>query len=88
VLDREGHDVGPAGDERLLVGQADVLARLDGRHRGVGRDKLGNLGKANFEKPVNYFTESRVETRRLQAVASCKLAANVCCELQVTTRKG
>ena len=33
VLTRQRKHIGAAGDQRLLVGQADVLARLDGRHR-------------------------------------------------------
>lgn len=31
----QGQDIGPAGNERLFVGQADVLACLDCRHRWV-----------------------------------------------------
>lgn len=34
VFDCQGHDGGSTGDERLLVGEADVLASLDG---GDGR---------------------------------------------------
>lgn len=33
VLTRQRKHIGAAGNQRLLVGQADVLARLDGRHR-------------------------------------------------------
>mmetsp|Transcript_1180 Transcript_1180/g.4669 ORF Transcript_1180/g.4669 Transcript_1180/m.4669 type:complete len:477 (-) Transcript_1180:87-1517(-) len=44
VLHGEGHDGGPARDERLFVGEADVLARLDGGDGGGQARASDNAG--------------------------------------------